>query len=315
MNEENKVNYYAIIPATVRYDKKLKFAERLLYGEITALANSNGFCYAKNRYFAELYEVTPGTVSKWISHLQELGYIKVELIKNEKQEILSRLIYINNIPYVSKKPYPYNSFEPYPIDENNKYNNINKNIDDLFYLIINNKEKIPTDFYLQLERLEFVYTNEMLQIIQKENIQKLKEIIYTIFSIYKSNFKNIIPLFERTTFVNLYSSCKVHSSKDFLNYYRQAIINKYTERSWEMLDNHIINFENIVSSTLFVVFKITLIILVGLLILSLILLAIGCLIKSQKLKSKFLIAVPSLLIGIILLLSIPLIFVHFKSII
>ena len=82
-----------------------------------------------------------------------------------------------------------------------------------------------------------------------------------------------------------------------------------------MLDSYMNNFENIVSSTLFIVFKITLIVLVSLLILSLILLAIGCLIKSQKLKSKFLIAVPSLLIGIIFFLSIPPIFVHFKNII
>ena len=66
-----------------------------------------------------------------------------------------------------------------------------------------------------------------------------------------------------------------------------------------MLDSYMNNFENIVSSTLFIVFKITLIVLVSLLILSLVLLAIGCLIKSQKLKSKFLIAVPSLLIVII----------------
>ena len=82
-----------------------------------------------------------------------------------------------------------------------------------------------------------------------------------------------------------------------------------------MLDSYMNNFENIVSSTLFIVFKITLIVLVSLLILSLVLLAIGCLIKSQKLKSKFLIAVPSLLIGIIFFLSIPPIFVHFKNII
>lgn len=231
MNEENKVNYYSVIPATVRYDKRLKFAERLLYGEITALANSNGYCYAKNRYFAELYEVTPGTVSKWISHLQELGYIQVKIIKNEKQEIIARHIFISDIPYISKKPYPYNHFESYPMVENDKYNNININKDDLFYLIINNKEKIPKDFYLQLERLEFIYTNEILQMIQEENIQKLKDIIYTIFSIYKSSFKNIIPLLERTTLVNLYSSCKDHNVKDFLNYYKQAIINKYTERS------------------------------------------------------------------------------------
>ncbi len=82
-----------------------------------------------------------------------------------------------------------------------------------------------------------------------------------------------------------------------------------------MLDSYINNFENIVSSTLFVVFKITLIILVSLLILSLILLAIGCLIKSQKLKSKFLIVVPSLLIGMVFFLLLPLIFVHFKNLI
>ena len=82
-----------------------------------------------------------------------------------------------------------------------------------------------------------------------------------------------------------------------------------------MLDNYMNNFENIVSSTLFIVFKITLIVLVSLLILSLVLLAIGCLIKSQKLKSKFLIAVPSLLIVIIFFLLIPPIFVHFKNMI
>ena len=39
MNEQNQVNYYAIIPATVRYDKELKPAEKLLYSEVTALAN------------------------------------------------------------------------------------------------------------------------------------------------------------------------------------------------------------------------------------------------------------------------------------
>ena len=82
-----------------------------------------------------------------------------------------------------------------------------------------------------------------------------------------------------------------------------------------MLDSYMNNIENIVSFTLFIGFKITLIILVSLLIISLILLAIGCLIKSQKMKSKFLIAVPSLLIGIIFFLSIPPTFIYFKNLI
>ena len=82
-----------------------------------------------------------------------------------------------------------------------------------------------------------------------------------------------------------------------------------------MLKDYIYNFNNIVSTILFVGFKVILIILVILLILSLILLAIGCLIKSQKLKSKFLIIVPSLLVSIIFLLAIPYIFVYFQKLI
>ena len=41
MNDKEQPNYYAIIPATIRYDNNLKPAEKLLYGEITALANRN----------------------------------------------------------------------------------------------------------------------------------------------------------------------------------------------------------------------------------------------------------------------------------
>lgn len=80
-----------------------------------------------------------------------------------------------------------------------------------------------------------------------------------------------------------------------------------------MIDNYINNFEQIVSSILFVSFKVTVIVLTILLIFSLIMLAIGCLIKSQKIKSKFLIAVPTLLIGDIVLLSVPIIFMYFKN--
>lgn len=55
----------------------------LLYGEITALTNKNGYCYAKNKYVADLYNATAISVSRWISHLQELGYIETEVIRNE----------------------------------------------------------------------------------------------------------------------------------------------------------------------------------------------------------------------------------------
>lgn len=77
---------------------------------------------------------------------------------------------------------------------------------------------------------------------------------------------------------------------------------------------YINNFENMLSTIFFVSFKAIVITLTTLLILSLIILAIGCLIKSQKIKSKFLKVVPSLILGIIFVLILPFVFVYFKNI-
>lgn len=82
-----------------------------------------------------------------------------------------------------------------------------------------------------------------------------------------------------------------------------------------MLNDYINNFQNIVSNIFFVGFKVMLIILVALLIFSLIMLSIGCLIKSQKIKSKFLTSSMCLLFGNILFLCIPFFVVYFKSLI
>lgn len=80
-----------------------------------------------------------------------------------------------------------------------------------------------------------------------------------------------------------------------------------------MLDSYMNNFQNIVSSIFFVAFKVVLIILIILLIFSLIMLAIGCLIKSQKIKSKFLKTTFCLFVGNIFFLCIPFFVVYFKN--
>lgn len=88
-----KPNYYSVIPAKIRYDDKLKANEKLLYGEISALSNKNGYCNAGNTYFAELYQVHKKTISEWVSHLKERGYIEVKLVY-ENKEIIERRIYV-----------------------------------------------------------------------------------------------------------------------------------------------------------------------------------------------------------------------------
>ena len=103
--ERETPTYYAIIPADVRYDKDLRPNEKLLYGEITALSDKHGYCWATNRYFAELYEVTPKCVSKWINHLIEKGYLFSKIIYEEDGKTVSqRIICVRPITLQEEPP-------------------------------------------------------------------------------------------------------------------------------------------------------------------------------------------------------------------
>ena len=131
MNEEilNK-SYFAVLPANVRYDTRLKDKAKLLYGEITALCNEKGFCWASNNYFAELYSISKGTVSKLLSELKKYGYINIELIyKDNSKEVKKRIITLlsnSTIPMVITDN-TYSQFGKKPMDKNDKENIININ--------------------------------------------------------------------------------------------------------------------------------------------------------------------------------------------
>ena len=81
--EEKKTetpNYYAILTAKVRYDKRLKPMEKILYAEITALIGVGGSCFASNKYFADLYDCTEKAISCYIANLKKYGYIEAEYV-------------------------------------------------------------------------------------------------------------------------------------------------------------------------------------------------------------------------------------------
>ena len=231
MNEEEQVSYYSIIPATVRYDKKLKSAEKLLYGEITALANKNGYCFAKNKYFANLYGVTTHTVSQWVSNLEKQGFIYVELIKNERKEIEERRIYIRDAPYVQKNTYPYVLKSTYPMYEKVQDNIIKYNKDDLFYFIICKSDKISKEFYFILNKLDFLYTEEMISSMQKDKVKMIQDIIYVLYELYNSNFSSILLSIKRKKLLELYNLSLEHMPNDLLHYYKKTIINEYINSS------------------------------------------------------------------------------------
>lgn len=125
--------YYSIIPADVRYDSELTPNAKLLYGEITALANSSGVCWASNAYFANLYQVSKGTISRWIHSLEDGGYVKVSVVRNQSGEVERREISIApprendcTLPSEIDGPSPQN--REYPPPKNVKGNNTRDNI-------------------------------------------------------------------------------------------------------------------------------------------------------------------------------------------
>ena len=113
-------NYYAIIPANVRYDTDLNANAKLLYGEITALCNEKGFCWATNNYFAELYNKNKSTIARWIKDLEEKGYIQRKVIyKKGTLEIERRYMQICNNPIRKNETTP---MRKNAIDNNTSFN-------------------------------------------------------------------------------------------------------------------------------------------------------------------------------------------------
>ena len=169
MEEKNTPNYFGILPANVRYDKKLKPMEKILYTEITALANSKGYCFATNSYFANLYDVHKNTAGTWINNLEKLGYIKSKIIyetgtKNVKERQLFIVTPINEKidTYQQKDCDPINKKIDTPINE--KIGTpINEIIEDNNTRINNtssNKKKINKKENVEIIKIKSVYESK-----------------------------------------------------------------------------------------------------------------------------------------------------------
>lgn len=125
----NHPAYFGILPANVRYCKDIEPAAKVFYSEISALCGKEGYCWASNKYFTDLYDVDERTIRNWLSSLSEHKFIFVLLDKQGMQT--TRRIFISGeakekfttgkkIPDGGKK----NSARP---EKNFPHNNIHNN--------------------------------------------------------------------------------------------------------------------------------------------------------------------------------------------
>ena len=126
---EEKPNYFAVIPADVRYDSELKANEKLLYGEISSLCNKYGYCIATNEYFAKLYNVSPRTITDWVKNLEDKNYVKCEIETKRYEDGTVkkvRKIYLYHVEVLQQNHIEnhIDNLQENHIEENFLYNNI-----------------------------------------------------------------------------------------------------------------------------------------------------------------------------------------------
>jgi len=122
--QTNRPSYYAVIPADVRYDDSIPANAKLLYGEISALIGPEGFCFASNQYFSELYGIREENISRLITKLEQAGHIIRVLVRDNTGQIKVRKLYLR-VSLPSIQPLDEKNNTPLPknqegIDENVK---------------------------------------------------------------------------------------------------------------------------------------------------------------------------------------------------
>lgn len=152
---QEKPAYYAVIPAEVRYCQDLPPNAKLLYGEITALSGTDKGCFARNKYFADLYGVKVRTIQQWLDLLEKKGFLERETPRTS--DIGLRKIKIKGAPIAR--------YEQESYDEIFEWNNIGGELKRAFIEFIkhcNLNGRIVTNdkLWRLITRLDMTYRND-----------------------------------------------------------------------------------------------------------------------------------------------------------
>lgn len=151
--------------------------------------------------------------------LKNSGFLNVQIIRNNNNEIIERRIYILDKSvntYCSNSQYPSCQINQHPIDLNIKNNNIELKIERLYDCVINNKiecydnldQEEKHHFIDTIINLQFNYTKESIQFLSDDNKLMMKYIIYFLADIIKH--KKIIAQNNtiRALLIYTYNKCK-----------------------------------------------------------------------------------------------------------
>jgi len=188
------------IPKEIWLNKNLNILEKCLLAEIKSLDGKKG-CFASNSYFAKFFGVKEQNISKHITKLKKLGYVKqikfdgrtrflkVDLMKTLRQDNTNHLSSFNenNVQY-------------------NKDYNINNNILSKDNKISSNE--LINDFKKQSKSIK--------KEKPKLSFKSSKQITKDCLNMFYNTYKKIHPKIKKETF---YAEEKIFECEKLINYY------------------------------------------------------------------------------------------------
>jgi uncharacterized phage protein (TIGR02220 family) len=178
------------IPKEIYLNKELSWSEKILLVEIDSLDNERG-CFASNPYFAEFLGVSETRVSKMISKLKKLEYIRQESFNGRERILRSNIkIDLNKSSKQDKADLNKSSKQDSTKvqdrqEQKDKHNNIDNNLD-------NNTPNIQEVWNYYTEKLKAIGKTRKktdnktkhinARLTDNFTVEQLKQVIDNVFS-------------------------------------------------------------------------------------------------------------------------------------
>lgn len=72
------------LDGAMKNNERIPPSGRIIYAEVCALAQKEGYCYASNKYFSSVYHLSIQSVSRLLNALKKQGFLEISYGKDER---------------------------------------------------------------------------------------------------------------------------------------------------------------------------------------------------------------------------------------
>jgi DNA-binding MarR family transcriptional regulator len=92
--ETSQISFDCVMPSAIFFNEQIEPGSIRCYAIIRNLSKMNGYCFATNKYLSGLLSSGLSSIKRWLSSLEEHGYIEIEHVPNFQHD--QRRIFISD---------------------------------------------------------------------------------------------------------------------------------------------------------------------------------------------------------------------------